>query len=381
MFHISMRSTKEWSGRVNGEALPPWSADDTGTEPPRSLPTDLVKPEATFRKSVDDFIVDEIPAFDASGEGEHLFLRIKKTNLTTNEAVGRICRALGVDERGAGYAGMKDKRAVATQTISVPFEVARSPDGARELDIEGVAIESVIRHRHKLKPGHLKGNRFTIVLRDLPVDEVPGVVDALECAGRHGVPNAYGPQRFGRDGNNPERALAWLAGHTAGPKDRRERRLLFSALQSELFNRVLERRQSEGTWDRPLEGDVLRKSDSGGIFLCVDEKTDGDRAARGEVSPTGPIFGAKMRWPEGKPAMIEREILAAATGSDDPFSRHHTLGEGSRRPFVLRAVELTVEKIIAEQTALRVRFVLPKGGYATTLLGFAVRLHEENGHP
>jgi tRNA pseudouridine13 synthase len=340
-----------------------------------------LNPRATFRKTISDFIVEEIPAFAASGEGEHLLLRIEKTNVTTNEAVARICRALGVDERAAGYAGMKDKRAIATQSISVPFDLARSPDEALHLEMEGVAVRYAMRHRHKLKPGHLKGNRFTIVLRDLPAVDVPGVIDSLEEAGRNGVPNAFGPQRFGRDGNNPERALAWLGGHTPGPKDRRERRLLFSALQSELFNRVLERRRSESTWNRPLVGDVLRKSDSGGIFLCADEKTDGERALRGEISPTGPIFGAKMRWPEGKPAMIEREILAAATGSDDPFSQHHTLGEGSRRPFVLRAVELTVEKIMAEQTALRVRFVLPKGGYATTLLGFAVCLHEENGHP
>jgi tRNA pseudouridine13 synthase len=152
-------------------------------------------------------------------------------------------------------------------------------------------------------------------------------------------------------------------------------------LQSELYNRVLARRQTEGTWDRPLLGDVLRKSESGGIFLCTDEAIDVARANTGEVCPTGPIFGAKMRWPEGKPAMIEREILASVTGSDDPFSQHHTLGEGSRRPFVLRAVELTVEKIPSDEAALRVRFVLPKGGYATTLLGFAVCLHEENGHP
>ena len=339
-----------------------------------------MKPQATFRQSPIDFIVEEIPAFAASGEGEHLFLTIQKTNLTTNEALGRICRALGVNERSAGYAGMKDKRAIATQTISVPFELSRSLDEAQGLDIEGVKIETATRHRHKLKPGHLKGNRFTIVLRGLPMDELPGVIEALEQAGRRGVPNAFGPQRFGRDGNNPERALAWLTGRTSGPKDRRERRLLFSALQSELFNRVLERRRSEGTWDLPLLGDVLRKSDSGGIFLCTDEKVDADRAALGEVCPTGPIFGAKMRWPEGKPAMIEREILAATTGDDDPFTRHPTLGEGTRRPFVLRAVEMTVEKIIAEQGALRVRFVLPKGGYATTLLGFVVCLHEENGH-
>jgi tRNA pseudouridine13 synthase len=339
-----------------------------------------LNPQATFRKSASDFIVEEIPAFAASGEGEHLFMRIQKTNVTTNEAVHRICAALGVDERGAGYAGMKDKRAIARQNISVPFALGRSPNEALGLGLEGIVVESASRHRHKLKPGHLKGNRFDIVLRDLAESDVRGVIDTLERAGRDGVPNAYGPQRFGRDGNNPERALAWLAGRTPGPKDRRERRLLFSALQSDLFNRVLERRRSDGTWNRPLAGDVLRKSDTGGIFLCEDEKGDGERAQRGEVSPTGPIFGAKMRWPEGKPASIEREILAAATGSDDPFSRHHTLGEGSRRPFVLRAVELEVEKIMAEQTALRVRFVLPKGGYATTLLGFAVRLHEENGH-
>jgi len=340
-----------------------------------------LKPRATFRKTPSDFIVDEIPAFDASGEGEHLFLRIRKTNLTTNDALGRICRALGVDGRSAGYAGMKDKRAVTTQTISVPFSLARSPEEALALALDGIVIERAVRHRHKLKPGHLKGNRFTVVLRDLPVEEMPGIIEQLESAGRQGVPNAFGPQRFGRDGNNPERALAWLGGHTAGPKDRRERRLLFSALQSELFNRVLERRFSDGTWDRPLAGDLLRKSDSGGIFLCADETADQARALCGEVSPTGPIFGAKMRWPEGKPAMIEREILAAATGEGDPFSRHPNLGEGTRRPFVLRVVEMTVEKIMADENALRVRFVLPKGGYATTLLGFVVCLHEENGHP
>jgi tRNA pseudouridine13 synthase len=340
-----------------------------------------LKPRATFRKSADDFLVDEIPAYPATGEGEHLLLHIEKTNLTTTEALARICRALGTDERSAGYAGMKDKRAVATQTISVPFPATRNVDEARALALDGIVVKSAERHRHKLKPGHLKGNHFTVVLRDLPIADIDGVIATLESAGQRGVPNAFGPQRFGRDGNNPERALAWLAGKTSGPKDRRERRLLFSALQSELYNRVLSRRHSEGTWDRPLLGDVLKKSETGGIFLCADEVVDGERAATGEVCPTGPIFGAKMRWPEGKPAAIEREILTAATGSDDPFSQHHTLGEGTRRPFVLRAATLTVEKIPADEAALRVRFVLPKGGYATTLLGFAVCLHEENGHP
>jgi tRNA pseudouridine13 synthase len=335
-----------------------------------------VNPSATIRKTPEDFVVEEIPAFEPSGEGEHLYLRIKKTNVTTNDAVKRVCSALGVDERGAGYAGMKDKRAVTTQTISLPFPRGRSPDEALRLEIEGIAVEAAVRHAHKLKPGHLKGNRFAIVLRDIEPGQVRGALDKLEEAGRLGVPNAFGPQRFGRDGDNPERAMAWLAGRTPGPKDRKERRLLFSALQAHVFNHVLDIRRERGTYREPLMGDLIKKTDTGGIFLCTDPEADRPRAERGEIAPTGPIFGAKMRWPEGEPAKIEREMLKECVGDEHAFDAHPSLGEGSRRPFVLRVSELVAHPVGEDLAALRVLFVLPKGGYATTLLNWAVALHE-----
>jgi tRNA pseudouridine13 synthase len=336
-----------------------------------------VKPAATIRRSPEDFRVEEIPAFAPSGEGEHLYLEIVKTNLTTNEAVRRICQALDVDDGGAGYAGMKDKRAVARQTISVPFPRDRSHEHALRLELEGIVVEKAVRHAHKLKPGHLKGNRFSIALRDLDPVAMPDVVHELEQAGRRGVPNAFGPQRFGRDGDNPERALAWLSGRAPGPKDRRDRRLLFSALQSELFNRVLARRHADGTWNVPLTGDLLRKCDTGGIFVCADPAADTERALRGEITPTGPLFGAKMRWPEGEPAKIEHEILQAAVGDRERLDQHRALGEGTRRAFVLHVRDLAIQEVRDDQGALLVVFVLPKGGYATTLLACAVTLQEK----
>jgi tRNA pseudouridine13 synthase len=336
-----------------------------------------VKPAATIRRSPEDFVVEEIPAFAPSGDGEHLYLEIVKTNVTTNEAVRRICHALDVDDTAAGYAGMKDKRAVTSQTISVPFPRDRSCEDALRLELDGVVVRRATRHGHKLKPGHLKGNRFSIALRGLDATAVPDIVRDLEQAGRRGVANAFGPQRFGRDGDNPERALAWLAGRTPGPKDRRDRRLLFSALQAELFNRVLSLRQAHGTWNVPIAGDLLRKCDTGGIFLCTDPEADAERALRGEICPTGPLFGVKMRWPEGEPAKIEREILQAAVGGTDLLDRNRALGEGTRRAFVLHVRDLAIRKVRDEESALLVVFVLPKGGYATTLLACAVTLQEK----
>jgi tRNA pseudouridine13 synthase len=336
-------------------------------------------PTAIIRRTPDDFRVDEIPAFEPSGSGEHLMLRISKTNVTTLDALKQLCRALAVDERGAGSAGMKDKRAVTSQYVSVPFHRDRSPDEALAITLDGVRIESAVRHGHKLKPGHLKGNRFSIVLREVAEEHIEQLLARLRRTEQEGVPNTFGPQRFGRDGGNADRAIAWLTGKSRGPQDRREKRLLFSALQSEFYNRVLARRVALGSWNRPLAGDLLKKTDSGGIFLCVDPEVDGARAARRELAPTGPMFGAKMTWPEGEPAAIEREVLGVSDGSPSPFDAHPELGEGTRRSFVLFPKDVHAERVNDAQGALRVEFVLPKGGYATTLLSSAVVLQEETG--
>ena len=338
---------------------------------------------AVIRRTPEDFVVEEIPAYLPSGRGEHLFITFTKRGLTTPDAVHALARALEVDARIAGVAGMKDRHAVTTQTVSFPFPIARDAEAAvAGIAIPSLTIVSAARHDNKLRTGHLKGNRFTITLTDVPEADAEALAARIRLLGETGVPNAFGPQRFGHDGDNPERALAWLAGRERGPRGGRERRFLFSSLQSLLFNRVLERREEAGTWATVLGGDLAEKTDTGGLFLVPQGGADFEdvvaRARTGLVSATGPMFGAKMRWPEGEPAAIEREVLAGV-GAEvqlDAFRQH---GEGTRRPLRLfvNGMDVEVRAMGPESTGRAVvvaRFVLPKGGYATTVLGRACRL-------
>lgn len=348
----------------------------------------------------EDFVVDEIPAYEPSGEGTHLYLHLHKRNMTTDAAVRAVTRALEIPMRDVGVAGMKDKVAVTTQWISVPVP-AKQPDierRATELALDGVRVLAARRHGNKLKTGHLKGNRFTIVVRGIPVGDVAAAKEMLARIGREGVPNAFGQQRFGREGDNAERARGWLTGKDRAPGDPRLRRLLFSSLQSAIFNAVLEARVADGTWTTPLLGDVLRKEDTGGLFLCSDVQADGERATRGEVSPTGPIVGVKMRSPEGEVKALEDRLAAPLLEGVD-LARAKQLGEGTRRALRLFVAELTVDEApptsvgqVIESTsvepamatpeeteqgaALQVRFVLPKGAYATTVLANAFDLED-----
>lgn len=362
----------------------PSIAEHSGAPGPGPGPSTAAIPSAVFRRSPHDFVVEEIPAYAPSGRGEHVYVAFRKTGLTTPEAVKRIARALGADPRDAGFAGMKDRHAVTTQTAS--FQLPIALDAAAALagaPLDDIEILGVARHDNKLKPGHLTGNRFRVVLRDLDPAAVPGLIDALANLGKTGVPNAFGPQRFGRDGGNPERAIAWLAGKTRGPRDKREQRLLFSALQSLWFNQVLDRREREGSWASVLPGDLAKKTDTGGMFLVPLEGPEADDArARGEagdLSPTGPMFGKKMRWPEGHPAEIEREILVAALEDPARLDTWGHLREGTRRTLRMRVDDVACEPVPNEGgagAALAVRFTLPKGGYATTVLGRVARLED-----
>jgi tRNA pseudouridine13 synthase len=342
-------------------------------------------PKGNIKELPEDFVVEELPAYEPSGAGTHLFVRFTKRNVTTPDAVGAIARALGCDPRAAGIAGMKDKRAVTTQTISLEaprgVRIEELASRAASLALEGISVHAATPHGHKLKPGHLAGNRFTIVVRGLPVERLGQVETGLSHIAREGVPNAFGEQRFGREGDNAERALAWLTGKERGPRDPRTKRFLWSALQSAVFNAVLEARRKVGTWATPQEGDLLKLRSSGGLFPCTDVPTDVARAQAGELSPTGPIVGERMRWPEGEPGRLEREIATKVLGSLD-LSSTRRLGEGSRR-----ALRLWVEALRTERTddaghqpsCLRVYFVLPKGAYATTVLSAVVDVGSARG--
>lgn len=324
-----------------------------------------MKPTALIKTSPSDFVVDEIPAYTPTGEGEHLFVEITKTGLNTLDAVRLIASALGVDGQQAGVAGMKDRHAVTTQWLSFPFPLGRDTEAALTLAIDGIEIRRAERHKNKLKTGHLRGNRFTLTLRD--VTQVDTLIAGLERAGRRGVPNAYGAQRFGRDRDNAKQAAAWLRGERRAPRGRKEKRFLVSALQSHMFNEVL--RERADSWDHILVGDLAQKHDSGGLFLA-DAAAHADAAARcaaGELAATGPMFGPKMRWPEGEPERIERAVLEREIGDLALLAPVAKLAQGARRSLRLEVTEMNVTRGVTPDV-LTVSFVLPKGGYATTVL-------------
>ncbi|MGD0675425.1 MAG: tRNA pseudouridine(13) synthase TruD [Polyangiaceae bacterium] len=340
----------------------------------------------------EDFVVEELPAYAPSGAGEHVFVRFTKTNRTTLDSIRAVARALACDPREAGFAGMKDKRAVATQTLSIhapsPQAAVDLAARARALVLDGIVVHEAIPHAHKLKPGHLIGNRFAVVVRGVEPEAVDQVTSGIDRVAREGVPNAYGDQRFGTRGDNAERALAWLRGRERGPRDPRLLRLLWSSLQAAVFNAVLDVRVRDGTWATPLAGDLLKLRRSGGLFVCSDVQTDRERAATGEVSPTGPIFGVRMQPPEGAPAELERQIIANVVGDGVDLTRTKALGEGSRRALRVWVEEVSaglVDRMDDEAgkgtASLRVCFVLPKGAYATTVLANVLTLEPMRGEP
>jgi tRNA pseudouridine13 synthase len=352
-------------------------------------------PSGRIKTAPEDFRVEEVPAYAPSGEGDHLFVRFTKTNLTTDVAVSRIAGAMRVAMRDVGIAGMKDKVAVTTQTVSFPLpREGREDFEARlaRLALDGIAIHECVRHTNKLKTGHLVANRFTIVVRGIHAAHLAEVTRALEDAGRTGIPNAFGPQRFGRDKDNADQARVWLSGRSKAPRDARLRRLLFSALQADLFNRVLDLRVKDGTWIHPLPGDLVKRRSSGGLYLW----TEVDAEERDELSPTGPIFGVKMRDPEGVPFELEQGVLRESLGEGVDLSVTRPLGEGTRRSLRLWVNDLRVDacelrgepaSIAAtsegreEERDLNVSFVLPKGGYATSVLGTVLALESHETVP
>lgn len=332
-------------------------------------------PVARIKERCEDFVVDEVPAYEASGSGDHLFVTFRKRDLTTQEAVASIAKALGASPRDAGVAGIKDKVAVTTQTAS--FFVPRGKDAGAEAALTslppGLEVRSVTRHGNKLKPGHLVGNRFCIALRGV-VDRADRatVTARLAEAKARGVPNFYGSQRFGSAGDNALVAAEIVRGDGGRrpPREKHKLRFVFSSLQSWLFNRVLERRMQCETWSTIVPGDLAKKHDTGGLFLvpAADPEALEEARARAEalaICATGPMFGASMRSPEGEALALEREVLGEARITDEQLARFRHAGEGTRRALRLLCDELSWRET---DDGLVVDLFLTKGGYATTVL-------------
>lgn len=314
-----------------------------------------------LRASPEDFEVEEIPAYLPSGAGEHLYLWVEKVGLDTPEAARHIASALGLRPDELSWAGLKDRVAVTRQWFSVPAR-AEASLAALEPRPE-LRVLAHARHGNKLRVGHLEGNRFRIRIRDAVRPEAAAPVLARLVA--EGLPNAFGEQRFGR-GDTALRGVALVRGERLPKRPSAfERKLYVSAYQALLFNRMLEARLGAGTLHRALAGDVMRKTDSGGLFVCREPDVDQPRVERSEIAPTGPIFGWKMQRAEGGVDAAEQAVLAAEGLALESFRRLGSIAEGTRRPF---SVPVSEARWSVEGATVELSFTLPSGSYATVLL-------------
>lgn len=316
----------------------------------------------SLRSSPEDFSVEEIPAYLPSGEGDHVYVRFAKRNLPTPDAVKAMARALGVDGRECGWAGLKDKNAVTIQWASF---LRADVEKARALAIDGITVLEVSRHKNKLKTGHLFGNRFELVARGCVEGALAIAQRVAERLMLEGVPNYYGAQRFGRDGKNVERGVAWLSGAQPAPRDGFERKMLASSVQSWLFNRYLAERMGEGMLALYIDGDLAVRHPSDRFFAISADEALSTYASRA-CSATGPMFGPEMRWPEGAAKLREERVLRESGLSIEHFARAKGLAEGTRR--AIRVCPASIEVTEVAPSALRFRFDLPAGAYATAVL-------------
>ncbi|MDQ3365465.1 MAG: tRNA pseudouridine(13) synthase TruD [Myxococcota bacterium] len=335
------------------------------------LTADLPGTGGVLRSTEDDFVVDEVPAYAATGAGEHVFIKIEKRGLTTPRAVQLIARALRIRDRDIGVAGMKDRHAVTRQWLSLPPPI--TPEAATALALEPDAgatlrVLEAVRHPHKLRTGHVRGNRFELRVRQVADDAVVCARTILDRLGEPpGAPNWYGEQRFGRDRDNASRGRALVLGEQPLGRDRRLDRLMVSALQSELFNAWLVARLTDGLYRRVLAGDVLHKV-GGGMFTCEAPAVDEPRLLAGELVVTGPMFGERMRRPptDSPAGRREADILAAAGLAPDAFARVAAIAEGTRRDATIAVADITVAA--GSDATLEVAFALPGGAYATVVM-------------
>ncbi len=330
------------------------------------------RPAVTIRCSPEDFQVEEIPAYSPDGGDGHLFLTLRKRGWTTEDALRVVARQLGVPRPEIGVAGQKDRHAVTVQWISLP---ASCHERLAEFSHPGLELGEPHPHSHKLRRGHLRANRFRLVLRglELPVAEVAEHLRAsaarLESAG--GLPYLFGPQRFGWQGRNVEVGLGLLQ----RPWRIRPGDLAVSALQSALFHDVWRLRRERGLLATVLGGDILRKTATGGLFTSAEPAVDQQRLEAGELALTGPLFGSdRMTPPPGSPAAeLEEEALVAFDTSRELWKSLGKKAPGTRRTLFTPVEELEVSEAGDD---LVLGFRLEAGAFATRLLSELVHWRE-----
>ena len=378
-----------------------------------------------------DFVVEEIPLYEPCGEGEHLYLRIEKTSVSHGELMSCLRRHFHVKEVNIGYAGMKDKAAVTRQTVSI--HLLDDPPSV-EIDHERINVLWARRHTNKIRRGHLRGNRFSIRIREVDPLSITAVKRCLDQLQQTGMPNYFGVQRFGYRCNNQILGAAivrkdWqglldeLLGATGTPfpEYQRERRALYdqgqyteaarhwsvanrneliasrslrdgkrlhgachavgqttlsfwiSALQSAIFNRVLDERLEQGALLSLMEGDLAWKYDSRSVFAVTAAEMEGDELARRlerfEISPSGPLCGSGMTRAAGSVDEVEIRALQATGVPLDALMQVGYGVHGARRAMRVPIANVELDSGVDEGgNFIHLAFDLPRGAYATVLL-------------
>lgn len=318
---------------------------------------------AVFRQQAEDFRVWEMPLVEVEGSGSHLWLELEKRNANTNWVAGQLAQAAGAAARDVGFAGMKDRRGVTSQWFSIALQEADNADW-ESWNIPDVTILQGKLHGRKLKRGALKGNRFRITLRQVTGE--PGELEQrLQQVAEQGVPNYFGPQRFGHGGLNVQRGAHWLT--HGGRLPRNKKSIYLSSVRSYLFNQVLSERVGEANWNLLIDGDVAVLDGSRSLFPCElpDPELQG-RCAEFDIHPTGPLPGDGGRvLPAGPAEALEQAVLH----QDNPLleSLQSQRIESGRRSLRVRPAGLAWQWQ-GPDSDLVLEFELPPGAYATSVL-------------
>ncbi len=346
------------TAQLSAWPAPELSALEAALAPPRAYGPPVAL--ARLRSEPEDFLVEEELGFSPAGDGSHLLLKVRKRNANTQWVARELARHCGCRPADVGYAGLKDRRAVAIQWYSVPRP--RTPFDWLKLRAAEFEVLQAQAHTRKLPRGALAANRFAVRIR-APGGDSPELgsrlAPRLAAIAERGVPNYFGPQRFGRAGANLQRL--------PGPTRRlppQQRAFALSAARSVIFNALLACRVTDGTWERLGVGDVANLDGRGSIFR-VDELDSSliERCGRLEIHPTGPLWGAGT--PASAAQVLELETRVAARYPDAAAACSRASMAQERRALRLAVHDLRSE---LEPHSVRIHFRLTRGGFATAVL-------------
>jgi tRNA pseudouridine13 synthase len=316
----------------------------------------------TIKAAPEHFQVEEIMPYTACGEGEHVFVTLRRKEWNTADVAQALQKAFSLRTMDVGWGGRKDKAAVTTQTFSLHLPLSLRLETVRQtLDRLPFEIIQIERHRNKIKTGHVAANRFKIVVSQPDRDAYTKAQAIARALKRCGIANYYGEQRFGWQMRNLDRAqqLIQKSRSRSGKRDR----FMVSALQSALFNMWLKQRIEGGMFDKVIEGDVVRKTDTGGMFIVDDLADAAHRFAARRIVSTGPVYGHKMMTAVGRAGELEDGILHSLELDRHLFKA--LKAPGSRRPAQLWLEDLEISPV---SEGLLFCFTLPSGAYATSVL-------------